>query len=222
MNDATYTDWILVVFFFGVMCMSAYSLGDAAIQTVLRIKSRERRSSYEKWGVSSDLLRPKSPLWFALLSVASILGTVLTFLIAFSSTVLVTGEATSNADRLYYTATFAMYALFVGSAIESQRIQKITVKVRALDDLRVVFHQRFSISELLSVYEALRFAPPLFWEEYSNLDDDQISHETNRSYCERAAPYVHSQSSRHTMMVIIVAVLTLILTSVLAAKELLP
>ena len=50
MNDPSYADWVLVIFFFGVMCMSAYTLGDAVSQTVLRIKSRERRASYEKWG----------------------------------------------------------------------------------------------------------------------------------------------------------------------------
>ena len=135
---------------------------------------------------------------------------------------MVTAETTSTADRFYYTVVLANYAFFVGFAVEAQRIQKITKMTRKLDDLREVFHERFSVSELLSIYEGLRFAPPLFWDEYANLDDDHISQETNRSYLERAAPYVHSQSSRHTMIVIVVAVLTLILTSVLAAKELLP
>ena len=221
MNDATYADWGLVIFFFSVMCMASFTLGDAVIQTVLRIKSRKRRASYVKWGVAADLFRPNQVVWFVVWSGLSILGTAFAFFISFVSTILVTGESTSTADRFYYTFVFANYAFLVGSTVEGERVRKITEKTRKLDDLRKVFHERFSVSEILSVYEGLRFAPTLFWEEYANLDDDQISRETNRSYLERAAPFVHSQTSRHTIIVIIVAVLTLILTAVVAAKELL-
>ena len=222
MNDASYASWVLVIFFFGIMCMSAFSLGDAVIQAVLRIRSRDKRASFEKWGVSSDLFRPNPPVWFALWSVSTTLSTAFTFFVAFASTVLVSGESASTVDRFYYTANFALYAFFLGSTIEAQRVQKITLKTRKLEALRELFHQRFSVSELLSMYEGLSIAPPLFWEEYANLQDDHVNQETNRSYRERAAPYIHSRTNSHTMIVIAVAVLTLILTAFLAAKELLP
>ena len=115
-----------------------------------------------------------------------------------------------------------MYAAAIGLMVEYQRVRHIEDKTRTLDDLREVFHQRFRPSELLSMYEGLRSAPPLVWKEYADLPDDQINQETNRSYRERATPFGHSRSSRDNRLVLVVAVLTLVLTALVAGKELLP
>ena len=61
-----------------------------------------------------------------------------------------------------------MYAALIGLMVESERVKNITDMTKKLDDLKEAFHERFSISELLSMYEGLRPAPPLFWEEYLN------------------------------------------------------
>ena len=114
-----------------------------------------------------------------------------------------------------------MYAALIGLTVRSERIKNIADKTKTLNNLKEVFHQKFSVSELLSMYEALRPAPPLFWEEYANLPDEQVTQETNRIYRERAAPYGHSQASKYNRTVIVVAVLTLLLTAILVAKELL-
>ncbi len=71
------------------------------------------------------------------------------------------------------------------------------------------------------MYEVLHSAPQLFWDEYADLPDKEVSYDNNHRYRERAAPYGHSQSSRYNRIIITVAVLTLLLTAILAGKELL-
>ncbi len=70
-----------------------------------------------------------------------------------------------------------------------ERFRKARLKIQALDSLDPVFHQRFPPSELLSMYECMSSAPRLFWAEYKNLKEWQISESTNRKYRERVAPY---------------------------------
>ncbi len=221
MSDATYAEWAIVVFLFGFMCVYSFAFGVLVVQVALRLKNRGKDTSFHKWGAEKELLRPISLLWVVILGILVVIGTVFAFLMAFASTVLVTEATTSGFDRFQYTLIFAMYASLLGISVESERIKKITEMTRTLDNLRETFHQRFSASELLSMYEALRPAPQLFWEEYAGLPDEEVGYDTNRSYRERAAPYSHSQSSRHNRIIIAVAALTLLLTAILATKELL-
>ena len=58
-----------------------------------------------------------------------------------------------------------------------------------LDALRPVFHARFPVTEILSMYECLKVAPRIFWEEYTNLPAVQINESTNRRFRERVTPY---------------------------------
>ena len=62
-------------------------------------------------------------------------------------------------------------------------------KLWDLESLRPVYRRRFPVSELLSMYESLRVAPRIFWEEYKSLPDPQVNEATNRKFRERAAPY---------------------------------
>ena len=141
-------------------------------------------------------------------------------LLAFISTASLIEETLPGMDQLYYTASIALYGFFIGITVESERISKITEMPRKLDDLGEAFHQRFPVSELLSMYESLRSAPPLFWEEYAGLTDDEISEEANRSFRRRARPYRNIQSGRYNRIIIAVAVLTLLLTAASAAIQL--
>ena len=222
MTDASNTEWAFVVFFFSLMSAYSFFLGSLASQVLFRLESRGKRSSYQKWGADKELFQPNSIVHLIGIGIFFMLSTVLTFSVAFLATDLVARGTTPSADRFLYTVFFAMSAVMIGFMVESRRVKHIKDKTRTLDDLREVFHQNFSPSELLSMYEGLRPAPPLFWEEYAGLPDDQVSDVTNRSYRERAAPYGLSRSSRYNRIVIVVAVLTLLLTTIVAAKELIP
>ena len=220
MSDVGLASWGLVVFLFGFMCLSSYELGGYVTQLIFRLRSRHRRPSYEKWGVVSDLFRPVSNAWFTVWGVFFLFATLFVGLLAFGSTALLIEETLPTRDQLYQTLTFAMYALFMGLMMESERINRITDKTSKLDDLREVYHERFKVSELLSMYECLKTAPPLFWDEYTKLSDEEISEDTNWSYRVRANPYSNLQSGRYTRVIIVVAILTLLLTGVSAAIQL--
>ena len=222
MSDINYAEWAVIILFFGLMCASSFVLGGGLAQAILRVRSQGERPAYRKWGVDADIFRPNSTLWFIVGSVAVVFGILFTFSFAFLSTVLITEDASPITDRFQYTLSIATYALFIGFAIELQRIENIEKRIKTLTDLREVFQQRFKVSELISMYENLRPAPSLFWEEYANLPDEEINQETNRSYRERAAPYSHSQSNRYNRIATIVGIGTLLLGVVVAVKELLP
>ena len=220
MNDVGFASWVLVVFLFGSMCLCSYELGSHVTQVIFRLRSPDRRTSYEKWGVVSDLFRPVSTLWFTVVGIFFVFATFFFGLLAFGSTALLIEETLPTRDQLYQTLTFAMYALFLGLMVESERIKKITDKTTKLDYLRAVYHERFKVSELLSMYECLKTAPPLFWDEYTKLSDEEISEDTNWSYRVRANPYSNLQSGTYTRVIIVVGVLTLLLTGASAAIQL--
>ena len=221
MTDASNTEWASVVLFFGLMIALSFAFGVFAIQVSLRLRSRGKRSSYQKWGVDKELFRPKSIVWLIGLGVAAAISLILTFYLAFLSTALVTEATTSAIDRLQTTLLFAIYAVFIGFMVEYQRFNEISEMTKKLDDLKAPFHEKFPISELLSMYEELRLAPPLFWEEYAGLTDDQVGQQTNRIYRERAAPYGRSRSIRYNKIVIVVAALTLLVAAISAVRGLL-
>lgn len=82
-----------------------------------------------------------------------------------------------------------LFTLLLAMLWRHERLRKANRKIHELDSLGPIFHQRFPPSELLSMYECMASAPPLFWAEYKNLKEWQISEATNRKYRERVAPY---------------------------------
>ena len=96
-----------------------------------------------------------------------------------------------------------------------QEQSRLDRKRRDLEVLRPTYHQRFPVSELLSMYECLRVAPRAFWEEYKNLPDVQVSEATNRKFRERAAPYSNSRGNvfqRRSFTIAVLAVLAAVFT----------
>ena len=63
------------------------------------------------------------------------------------------------------------------------------------------------------MYEALRFAPTVLWEDYADLDESQISHDSNRKFKEDAAPFRHNRLivSHINMLIITTSMLLLMI-----------
>ena len=218
MTEPDWARWAVVLFFFGLMCAFAFLLGSVAFQVVLRLSRRIDRSLYRKWGVEEDTYWPVPGAWFIGWVVLVIVSTPFTFLFALSSTLLMTDVSRLGGDQVYETFTFFFVGVILGVSIEWQRFENTRRKVERLDGLRQVFHDRFSLSELLSVYESLQHSPPLFWEEYTQLPDDDVDEETNRKFRERSIPYHYSQSSRHNRKIVVVTVLALIVGVIVAFR----
>lgn len=201
------------------MCVYAFFLARTFYQVALRLSKKTNRSLYRKWGVEEELFWPRPLAWFVGWTVAVVFSAPFTFVAALFSTLLVTDASRIGGEQFYNTFTFFFAAFLLGFAAESQRFEDIKRKVNRLEGLREVFHHRFSISELLSVYESLQQSPQLFWEEYTQLPDEEVNEETNRKYRERAIPYRDSQSSRYNRIIIVVAALTLCVAVLLAGRE---
>ena len=221
MTDVSNTEWAVVIIIFAFMCGYSFVLGALTSQALLRLESRDKGLSYQKWGVTKELFQPKSVALLIGAGILSIVITTFAFYLAFLATELITEDTTTNNERLMYTLWAAIFVALIGFMIESRRVKQITDKTEKLDDLREVFHQRLSPAELLSVYEALSPAPPLFWEEYAGLPVEQVSKETNRRFREIAAPYGHSRSIRYNRIVIAVMLVTLLLAAIGPAIDLL-
>lgn len=222
MANVDWSHWAVVIFFFGLMCVYAFLLARIAFQVVLRLSKKINRSLYRKWGVEEDLLWPHPRAWFIGWGIGVALGALFTFVIALFSTLLITEPSRVGGDQIYDTFSFFFMGFILGAAVEWRRFEDLQRKVKRLDGLRDVFHNRFKVSELLSVYESLQHSPPLFWEEYTDLPDEEVNEETNRKYRELAAPYRYNQSSRHNRITIVVGALTLVvavLGAIFAARE---
>ena len=222
MTEVGWSHWVFVIFLFGLMCIYAFLLARTVFQAALRMSKKTNRSLYRKWGVEEDLFWPHSGAGFIGLGILLVFGAVLTFIAALFSTLLITDASRVGEDQVYDTFNFFFIGFILGIVIEWQRFEKIHRKVKSLDGLREVFHDRFRASELLSVYENLRHSPPLFWKEYAQLPDEEVNEETNRKYRERAVPYGYSQSIKHNRIIIVVGALTLIVAAfaaIFAARE---
>ena len=221
MGDITSGVWIDFIAFFAPMCLIAYSLGNFVAQAIFRVVRRKDRPVYEKWGVATELFRPGSNVWFATWGVFIALVAIVSFPLALISMEWVTGDDTSASEGIYRTAIIAFYVAFIGFAVEVVRIGNIRIMTTKLEGLRDIFHQRFTVSELTSMYESLRHAPQIYWEEYINLPDGRISRETNRDYRERGMLYRHRQVSKENKILIVLTIVALILMAIPAAKDLL-
>ena len=107
---------------------------------------------------------------------------------------------------LFWLVVFLLSVIWV-----LQELSTLDRKRQHLDELRPVFHRRFSVSELLSMYECLKVAPRVFWDEYKDLPDVQVSDATNRKFRERAAPYEAKGGDTLQRKFLIIAVATVLL-----------
>lgn len=85
-----------------------------------------------------------------------------------------------------------------------------TRRMGMFESLPPVFRARFPVTEILSMYECLRAAPDIFWENYISLPAVQVNETTNRKFRERAAPYQIHQgevTQRALLLVGVAAVL---------------
>ena len=168
--------------------LTASGLSRCMARLVLRFDTRKDRlrliCRFQHWGMDETILDGPS-IWATL---------IFTVWFAFSALVAHTLSLPA-VDGLIgdmgQPVLLSTWLLTLMSAIlwHHERLRKANRKIHELDSLDPVFHQRFAPSELLSMYECMSSAPPLFWAEYKNLKEWQIGEATNRKYRERVAPY---------------------------------
>ncbi len=215
MSTVSLTGWAIVIFLFAQMVLSSFYFGSYSYKVATRMSNRRNRLLYRKWGVEKDLLGSTTLARSVILAIVFCLGTAYVFLFALISISLIIEGSAIDSGHCKITSNIAILAFVSGLIIEAGRIANIQAKIGLLTDLGKVYHQRFRVSELLSMYESLRHAPPLFWEEYANLPNREITEENNRKYRERAASYHYSQSRIYNRVMVAVTVIAVGLTAIL-------
>ena len=155
-------------------------------------KDRTRRiCRFQHWGMDETILDGPS-IWSTLFFAAWFAFSALA---AYGLALPVIDDLIGDMGQPVLLSTWLL-TLLLAILWRHERFRKARLKIHELDSLDPVFHQRFPPSELLSMYECMSSAPPLFWAEYKNLKEWQISEATNRKYRERVAPYnIHEHSS---------------------------
>ena len=220
MGTINLTDWALMVLYFAFMVAYSYLLGEYVVQAMARISERHRISDYRKWGLEREIFHPASLWWFTAWGVVVVLVLAFTFLLAAVSLSLLKEHLAFVQEPVERTFGIALLSFLLGLFRATLRFTTVKDKVQKLTNLHPAFHQRFSVAELLGMYEALRFAPDIFWEEYANLDETKISDDMNRRFRASAAPYQHGQLRLTNVVMVAITVLIFLLTGVLAAIEL--
>ena len=143
------------------------------------------------------------------------LWSIWTFPVVVATMAPVIAKATGYLDTLWQLILLWTLMFLASITWVLQEHSGIDRKRQELGSLRSVYRLRFKVSELLSMYECLRVAPRVFWEEYKCLPDVQVTETTNRKFRERAAPYSNSGANvlqRRSLIIAVLAVIVAVLT----------
>ncbi|MXZ90164.1 MAG: hypothetical protein F4W95_00580 [Chloroflexi bacterium] len=177
-------------------------------------------ASYLRWGMEREVENQAQTWLHGTMFPVLVLLSFVTVSIFTTTLAPILTEAMGFLDTLGELSVFWAVAFLVSIIWVLQEHTIFDRKRQALDDLRPTYRQRFTPSELLSMYECLRAAPPLFWREYQNLPDVQVTEATNQKFRERAAPYSSRGSNvlqRRAFIAAVVAVLAAVGTFVEAS-----
>ena len=160
------------------------------------------------------------PSWWIVVDSTFIAGcsAYSSWIVAILINILINDHGVNNG--IINVAIFIAIIVFViGFVKEFTRTEDIMTKIDRLDNLGPRFHQLFTKSELLSVYEALKFAPSTFWEEYSTLEECEINEDTNRKFRDMAAPYQYSDTRNIATAALRTSAIALIIALIVAVIE---
>ena len=183
---------------------------------------RNLLNEYRRWGMERELGSHTRSWLYGPMLVLAALWSLITFSITIGVFAPVIGERIeflSNTAQL--VATWLLVGLFTFLWCFQDR-NAFDRKRKELSELRSVFRRRFPVSELLSMYDCLRVAPDVFWQEYKSLSSVEVNQATNRRFRERAAPYANRGSNivqRRALLIAGAAALIAILTFVEASLD---
>ncbi|MDE2686438.1 MAG: hypothetical protein OXI16_02920 [Chloroflexota bacterium] len=196
-----------LILFLAFLAVYSYMLGTFLVEIPMRFVERQRRDSFRKWGMERELFWPTSLIWSIVMVVGVVTITVFLYW-SLPSEIQITGNWTISSDLKQLIAILGIYFGIFGKL---HTFKNTWDKLKKIEELREIYHKRFSVSEILSMYESLRNTPPLFWEEYANLPDDNVNEQANDAYRRRASPYQFSQSSRRERVIVFLAGLAVLI-----------
>ena len=171
-----------------------------ALRTYIKKARPNILARYQHWDMEREVLGDQS----LLLSIIASLWASFTivFFVWFVSPATTPVEVGSNVTLLSLPVFFLMPISWGMSDYRHGETKR-----RKLDALRPAFHDLLSVSEILSMYECLRLAPSVFWNEYAELLEGQINRATNHEFRSMASSYHLRDSQIHQRMALTFAVI---------------
>ena len=196
----------------------SFFLGEWLAMTCRGIGGDQRKNlkEYEKWGLDKRVyLWPfsdgKDGGTYVFPAVSFAAGAIGFGVLLFYATEL-TGA--TKLDAIIFILVFLIACPGVsGFIIRMTLLGDLNKKVKALKSLMGDNLEANRVLELISMYDALRIAPPIFWETYAK--SHAKSHKggsvtkNDQEFQELVAPYYHSQPNRHTRLVFTVSLVAL-------------
>lgn len=146
-------------------------------------------ANYRHWGMEKEVENQVQPWLHIPMILFLALWALWTIPIVVTTLAPIIAESIRFLDTPGQLSLVWLVAFFSAVLWVLQDIATLDRRRHELESLRPVYHRRFPVSELLSMYECLRVAPRIFWEEYKTLPDVQVNEATNQRFRERAAPY---------------------------------
>ena len=179
-----------------------------ALRTYLKKRRPDILARYQYWDMEKEVLGEPNPF-------SSIIATLwASFTIGFIIWFIAPATTPIEVEPKSTLASLASFLLPVSWGMSDYRHGE--TKREKLDALGPAFHTRLPISEILSMYECLRFVPPVFWKEYTELPEVQINSATNQEFRNRTSPYqvLESQIAQRVALTIAVVALAVAALSV--------
>ena len=152
-----------------------------ALRMYLRKKNPDVVSRYGHWGMEREVFGESTLFWLISGAVLGSLTIGGIFWPIASATSPINVEPTT-------TAMYLALSLLAPAYWGMQDYRVAETKRERLDALHPAFHARFPVTEILSMYECLRLAPPVFWQEYTQLPEGRINTATNQEFRTRVNP----------------------------------
>ena len=198
---------------------SYYLISEMALQKLLPFLGINRHLPSRSREDRISLMR-SGPSWWIIVDSVFVAGcTAYVLWIAATLIGVLVNIYSVNSIIIEISATIAVIVFAIGFGKEFTRTEEIKTKIDQLDNLQSHSHRRFTKSELLSMYEALKFAPSSFWDEYSRLEESEIDENTNRKFREMAAPYQYSDTRHIAKTALRISIVALIIALIVAAIE---
>ena len=197
----------------------SFLLGGWAAMYCLRIGGDRRTNLdlYKKWGLDQEvrawLLLPGKFGGVYLFLVAPV---IVGFAVSLVSVVELT-EATRSIvvtwETYWKSGIFILFLILgpavFGFTVRKKRLDDIEKKVSELESLKGGPFLPSRIVALISTYDALRVAPPIFWDAYVKSHNDNPNAKTDQRFRELIAPYYYSEPNQHTRLVFLVNLVAL-------------
>lgn len=205
--------FFIVAIFSLALPLVAVHHGSATTRVVWRIINRVngKETSYSKWGMDKEMYESPSLKEEILvyLGMTVFLGGCVWFSYEWFSNIEAWVDERYGLDAEiasdYLTFNVALWVIALMWSLI--RLSSFDTKQRKLNALPKDFEDCYTVLEILSLYDSLRYAPPIYWETLAATPVKELTPELLAKYSGYAQPYQHKHFSNQNRLIVLVAII---------------